>query len=355
MIAIEGPGYPILVGDDPAVAVRDVLARSGAQRAIVLADRNVAGRAKLLARAAEAPLVLFKLGERRKTLRTVARALEVLLHGGADRRTLVFGAGGGVATDLFGFAASIYMRGVPFAPVATSVVAMADASIGGKTGVDFAARKNLAGTFRDPVAVLCDLGAIETLRRAQLREGLAEIVKAAVIAGEEPFGRLEALAATPLRAWPWDEVIRAAVETKCAIVAGDRLEAGRREVLNLGHTFGHAIESVAKFEIPHGSAVAIGLRAAGLLGLEQGGFAAADHARVVTLLQAIGLPVRVRGLRRRALLNAMRGDKKARDGRLRFVVPSAIGNVRFGVDASDETVERVLDAVAKPPGDGERS
>jgi 3-dehydroquinate synthetase len=350
----ETLGYAISIVDDPSQAVAELMSRSGVPRAIVLADRNVLARARIVAAAADADLLAFGLGERRKNVRTLARVLREIAALRADRRTLLIAVGGGVATDLFGFAASIYMRGVPFAAVATTVVGMADAAIGGKTGVDFAGAKNALGTFSDPVGVICDLGALETLGRGQLREGLAEVVKAAIITGDDAFARLEALAGTDPRAWPWAEVIAAAVDAKCRIVAQDRREGGIRELLNLGHTFAHAIESASDFSYSHGQAVAIGLRAAGLLGLERGSFPRTDHVRVVALLEAIGLPVRTRGLKARALTEAMRADKKARDGAVRFVVPRAIGDVVYGVVPSSEEIGRVLAALAKRPGEAER-
>jgi 3-dehydroquinate synthetase len=266
---------------------------------------------------------------------------------------VVVGVGGGVAGDVFGFAAAVYMRGVPFVNVATSLVAMVDAAVGGKTGVDLRAGKNLAGTFRDPVAVFCDVGALATLPERHTREGLAELVKHGIIEGGDAFESLETLAPHPLRKWPWETIVADSVRIKAMVVGDDRLEAGARELLNLGHTFAHAIERVTDFRTPHGEAVAIGLRAAGLLALRTGRFSKSEHLRVLSLLTLLRLPLVSPSDDADALLQAMSVDKKARNGALRFVLPRAIGDVEYGVTAPPRTVRTVLRRLAKAPNAGE--
>lgn len=297
----------------------------------------------------------FALGEPRKRLRTVERVHEALLAVGADRRTLIIGVGGGVGGDLFGFAAATYMRGVPFLNVATSLVAQVDASIGGKTGVDLAAGKNLVGLFVDPIAVIADVAMLETLPLRHLREGLGEVVKHAMLAGPEAFARLEALAATPLRRWPWADIVAESLAIKAGVVAGDRREAGARELLNLGHTFAHGLEYASAYRLSHGSAVAIGLRAAGLLALRHDRFSREEHARLLRLLERLGLPLTVAGLEREQILLGMRADKKARAGHLRFVLPRALGAVDFGIVVDEATVLDVLDVLLLPPAEAERT
>jgi 3-dehydroquinate synthase len=351
MTRLDELGYPIVVADDVAPEVARFASKGGYRHAIVLCDEHVAGRARRLARALRPPakVVGFTLGERRKNLRTLERVLDALAEEGTERTSLVIGVGGGVATDLFGFAAATYMRGVPFVAVATSLVAMVDAAIGGKTGVDLRAGKNLAGAFKDPVAVFCDLGALRTLADREMSEGLAELVKHAIIEGDETFDGLEVLAAHPLRKWPWEEVVSNSLRVKAMIVADDRLERGAREVLNLGHTFGHAIEQASGFRISHGSAVAVGLRAAGLLALRTGRFSSSEHMRVLSLLALLRLPLAtpVRDVDR--LLRAMSADKKVRDGDLRFVLPRALGDVEFGVKAPARSVRAVLERIGAAP------
>jgi 3-dehydroquinate synthase len=283
-------------------------------------------------------------------LATYGRVLDALAAAGADRGTLVIGIGGGVAGDLFGFAAATYMRGVPFLNVATSLVAMVDASIGGKTGIDLRAGKNLAGVFRDPIAVFCDIGALATLPERNLREGLGEVVKHGIIEGRDAFEGLETLAAHALRKWPWETVVADSLRIKAMVVGDDRLEAGAREVLNLGHTFAHAIERASDYRTSHGDAVAIGLRAAGLLALRTGRFSRSEHLRVLSLLALLRLPLATGNVDVDAVFGAMSSDKKARDGALRFVLPRALGDVEYGVNVPSRTVRAVLKRMQSAPG-----
>lgn len=342
-------GYPIVVASDLQPSVRALLAAQGVP-AVVLCDANrsvVKIASDLFGR--KSTVVPFALGESRKRLTTVERVLDAMLEGGVQRDDFVIGVGGGVASDLFGFAAATYMRGVRYAHVATTLLAMVDAAIGGKTGVDLRRGKNLAGTFRDPVGVVCPLHALETLPPAGYQQGLAEIVKAAIIEGGDFFERLEELAAHPLRWWPWNEVIAGAIKVKTMAVADDRLESGARASLNLGHTFAHAIEAASNYKVTHGAAVSLGLRAAGLLALRTGRFSEAEHLRVLTLLTLLGLPLQT-PLPVEKMLEAMQADKKKRAGRLRFVLPRAIGDVEYGVVCNERAVKTVLAELREPPG-----
>jgi 3-dehydroquinate synthase len=352
---LDDLGYPVVVGHDVARAVGTFVRERGRPRTLVLADGNVAERAAAIARAIgpKTAVLPFALGERRKTLRTVESVYAALAAAGADRRTLLVGVGGGVAGDLFGFTAATYMRGVPFVNVATSLVAMVDAAIGGKTGVDLRAGKNLAGVFRDPLAVFCDIGSLESLAPRHIREGLAELVKHGIIEGRDVFESLETLAPHPFRKWPWESVVLDSLRIKAMIVGDDRLEAGAREVLNLGHTFGHAIERVTNYRTSHGEAVSIGLRAAGLLALRTGRFSSEEHLRVLALLTLLRLPLIAPTDDVDALLAAMANDKKTRAGTLRFVLPRAIGDVEYGVTVPARSLRTVLSRVSQTLGAAE--
>lgn len=347
----ERLGYPIVVRDDVRANVVAAL-RAHARPFVVLSDANphVTALARGLARKVRGSLAVlpFLLGERRKRLATVETVLDALCTAGAERRAIVVGVGGGVASDLFGFAAATYMRGVSYLHVATSLVAMADAAIGGKTGVDLRGGKNLAGSFADPIGVFAHVGALRTLPLRSLREGLAEVIKAGIIAGGDLFASLELLAAHPFARWPWSELVAAAVSVKTAIVAQDRRESGARELLNLGHTFAHAFEHASEYRITHGAAVALGLRASGLLALRMGCFSEADHLRVLSLLALLQMPLRTH-LEPDRVLAAMGRDKKRRNGRLRFVLPSAIGDVAYGIEARASAVRAVLRAMQRAP------
>lgn len=293
-------------------------------------------------------VVPFHLGEARKRLTTLEEILDALVRVGVDRSTTIIGVGGGVASDLFGFAAAAYMRGVPYAHIATSLVAMVDAAIGGKTGVDLRGGKNLAGLFCSPQAVFAPVDALQSLPYREVRAGLAEVLKAAIIEGGALFESLETLAPHPLWRWPWHDLIVESIQVKTMIVADDPNETGMRQLLNLGHTFAHGLEQASDFRLAHGAAVALGLRAAGLLALRTGRFSRTEHLRVLTLLALIGLPLRT-SLEPQIVWGAMQSDKKARAGRLKFVLPRAIGDVEYGIDVSERAVRYVLKQLTQTP------
>ena len=353
-VSVNGDlGYPIVLDYSIRKPLHGFI-RERFGRFVVLCDEHVLDYARSLTRGLpnRIDVIPFALGERHKNLATLETVLERMLASGADRATSVLGIGGGVASDLFGFAASVYMRGVPYAHVATSLVAMVDAAIGGKTGVDLPGGKNLAGTFTDPLGVFCHLDALRTLPYRHLREGLAEIVKAGIIEGNDLFDALETLAAHPFHKWPWDYIIRESIKVKTMIVNDDRLESGLRETLNLGHTFGHAIERASGYRVSHGAGVSIGLRAAGLLALRTGRFSHDEHVRVLTLLALLQLPLWTKESPA-TILAAMRADKKKRDGALRFVLPRGIGDVEYGVSVREVALRKTVAQCVTPPGDGE--
>lgn len=346
-------GYPIVVGESVREPLRGFL-RDRDARFVVACDANVADLAQELTRGFRGRLALlpFELGERRKRLATMEDMLEAFVRAGVDRQTTIVGIGGGVASDLFGFGASVYMRGVPYVHVSTSLVAMVDAAIGGKTGADLRSGKNLAGTFADPIAVFAYTGALQTLPYRHLREGLAEMIKHGIIEGGEMFESLETLAPHPFWRWPWESIVADSINVKSMIVREDREEHGARELLNLGHTFAHGIERASNYRVSHGAAVSIGLRAAGLLALRTGRYTRDDHLRVLTLLTLLRMPVRTKELPE-SVFHAMGADKKKRRGKLRFVLPRAIGDVEYGVSVRDSAVRSVLQRITQPPGGGE--
>ena len=347
-------GYPIVVTRDAPGEVRGFARKLGRQTVVLCdANRAVAAIARTVAKAAGSKATLsFALGERHKRLSTVERVLDAMLAAGVERDALAIGVGGGIASDLFGFACATYMRGIRYAHVATTLVSMVDAAIGGKTGVNLRDGKNLAGEFRDPAGVFCDVAALRTLPDAALREGLAEVVKAAIIEGGDFFDWLEELSPHPFARWPWAVLVAEAIKVKTMSVADDRLENGARQVLNLGHTFAHAIERASRYRITHGAAVAVGLRAAGLLAMRTGRFSEAEHLRVLTLLALFGLPLHA-PFDPDAVLAAMGHDKKNRGGRQRFVLPRTIGDVEYGVECAPASVRAVLRRLLKPPRDAD--
>ena len=279
-------------------------------------------------------------GEANKTLDTVAGLYERFVETKLDRRSPVIALGGGVVGDVAGFAAATYLRGVPFVQIPTSMLAMVDASVGGKTGVDLPQGKNLVGAFKQPALVLIDPAVLSTLPPAEFRSGLAEVVKHGIIGAPELFEALEGKneAIPPALA----ELIADAVRVKVALVEEDPFESGRRAVLNLGHTFGHAIEIVSGYRTRHGEGVAIGLAAATRLAARRELCDPTLVTRVEGLLERLGLPTRVVGLPPEQIVAAMATDKKRAGSRLRFILPRAIGDVDVFDDVTTEEVLAVL-------------
>ncbi len=269
-------------------------------------------------------------GERTKSLKWVARVLHELLRRRYERKTWLIALGGGVIGDLAGFAASIYLRGVPFVQVPTTLVAQVDSSIGGKTGVNHQLGKNLIGTFYQPRLVLIDPHVLRTLPPREYRAGLAEVVKYGVIADAEFFEFLEHDMDRILKLDPaaLHRVIRTSCAIKAAVVSEDEREGDRRRILNFGHTVGHALENLTSYRLyKHGEAVAIGMVVAARL-TERLGLADANVAkRIRALVEQTRLPADLPRLSASALIRAMRQDKKVQDRRIHFVLPDRIGHV----------------------------
>jgi len=302
-------------------------------RVIVVTDDNVHdpwARAAAKARDAAATVVL-PAGEEHKTVGTVERVWDAALEAGIDRRAVVVTVGGGVVGDLGGFAAATLMRGVRFVQVPTTTLAMVDASVGGKTGFDRAQGKNLVGAFHQPAHVLIDVKTLSTLPDEELRAGLAEVVKAAWLDSEEAVAALEADAERLLARDPraLSRVIRRSVELKARVVAEDEREGGRRRVLNLGHTVGHAIEAANGYVgIRHGEAVSLGMIAAFRMAARLGDDRAAAHeARARALLERLGLPTDLEAWWTPQTARFVGADKKRDGDDVRFIVPGAPGEV----------------------------
>ncbi|MGI6368386.1 MAG: 3-dehydroquinate synthase [Anaerolineae bacterium] len=267
--------------------------------------------------------IVVPAGEEHKRLRTVAHLYDRFAAAGMDRGGAVIALGGGVITDMAGFAAATYLRGVPLVQVPTTLLGMIDASVGGKVAVDLPQGKNLVGAFVEPLLVLIDPEVLETLPDELVRAGLAEIIKAGVIADPALFARLEQEASLPA----WNELIGPALQVKIDVVEQDPYEHGRRAVLNLGHTFAHAYEVLEDFGLAHGLAVSMGMVRAALLAENCGLCSAETRARIIAALRLHGLPVEPPPLDPERVYAAMQMDKKKRSGRIKFVLPRAIGDV----------------------------
>jgi 3-dehydroquinate synthase len=268
-------------------------------------------------------------GEQHKTLDTFARIIDRLVEKRFHRDSCIVALGGGVVGDVAGFAAASYQRGIGFVQIPTTLLAQVDSSVGGKTAVNHPKAKNMIGAFYQPSAVITDTDTLKTLPRRELSAGLAEIVKYGLIVDRELFDWLnehvDALLA--LDADALVHAIRRSCEIKAAIVADDELERGRRALLNLGHTFGHALETIGRFDRwLHGEAVAIGMVLAARVSAHLGWVDDEDCRRIAGLLERAGLPVRADGVGARELLAAMQLDKKADRAGLKLILLEGIGN-----------------------------
>ena len=308
---------------------------------VVVSDTRVArlyGRRfvqLLAARGVEAALLTFPAGERFKTRETKALLEDHLLKRGAGRDTVVVALGGGVTGDLAGFLAATWHRGVPLVAIPTSLLAMVDAALGGKTAVDLPGGKNLVGAFHQPVSLWADVRVLRTLPARTFRAGLAEAVKTATVLDAALFRGLEAdVSRLVLR----DERSIARIVARCLVLKGrvvvsDEREAGRRAVLNFGHTVAHAVEAATDYRVSHGEAVSIGVVAEARLAERVTGLPRTHVHRIETLLAAFGLPVRLpAGIDPKRLVRAMGRDKKTRAGVVRCALPEKIGRMPAGDD-----------------------
>ncbi len=294
-------------------------------------------------------IILFDDRESAKNLHTVEALCRRLVREGADRKSLLVAVGGGVVGDVAGFVAASFLRGVSLVHVPTTLVGQVDSALGGKTGVNLPEGKNLIGAFFPPRLVLADPELLATLPSREFRAGLYEVIKYGVICDAQLFRYLEANLAKVLRRDPaaLHFVIRRCIQAKARIVAGDEKEAGPREVLNFGHTFGHALESATRYRrYRHGEAVGWGMIAAARLGVLLGRTPEAHAQRMVRLVQRVGkLPPWPHESGGR-ILQSMYSDKKTRARRLRFVLAARIGSATRGVEVPPATLRRILREIA---------
>lgn len=316
-----------------------------AHRYAIIADSQVAAvygeqvRSAVAANS-EADLLTFPAGEWNKSRESWSSLTDQLLHRRLDRDAVIIGLGGGVAGDLSGFVAATYLRGVRHVQIPTSLLAMVDSAVGGKTGIDTPFGKNLVGAFHQPQAVLVDISTLATLPPVQLAAGMAEVIKHGVVADAHYFERIvrdaEAIRDRDLGALA--AVVQRSIEIKCAIVAQDVREHGHRAVLNFGHTIAHALEALLKYELLHGEAVAIGMVAEAELGERLGVTHPGVATRIREALEVFGLPTEPpMKLEADRVMDVMRSDKKVRDGTVRFALPQAIGAVA-AISPTDPTI-----------------
>jgi 3-dehydroquinate synthase len=296
-----------------------------------------------------AKIVEMPNGERHKKLATVEKLCEQLSRLGADRNSVIIAFGGGIVGDVAGLVASLYMRGVDLVQIPTTVLAQVDASIGGKTGVNLRAGKNLVGTFHHPSVVLIDPAVLRTLPEREFRAGLYEALKCGVIGKPELFLALENVDIKKLRRDPvkLEWIITESVKLKAEVVSSDERESGLRRVLNLGHTIGHALESQTAYRhFLHGEAVAWGMIASAKIAVAVGLLENNGAARIVDATRALGPLPKVQS-RSRDILRLLKSDKKTRNGVVHFVLPSEIGKVEIANDIPEQVVIEAVDELRR--------
>ncbi len=351
--------YPIAVGRGQIEQLGEWWRQTElGRRALVVTDTNVGPlygptvRAQLEAIGVATTVATVPAGEASKTIERWAQLQYAAVEAGLDRSSVMLALGGGVVGDLAGFAAATFLRGIRMVQVPTTLLAMVDSSVGGKTGVDLRCGKNLVGAFHQPSLVVADPDVLRTLPAREYRAGMAEVIKYGVILDAALFETLEAGAAR-LTDPSWavlDELIANCCRLKAEVVAADEREGGLRAILNFGHTLGHALEAATGYEgFLHGEAVAIGMAYAAELSVRMAGLSPVERDRLLNVLRAAGLPIRASGLgvEWAHVIAAMSLDKKAADRVPRFVLAEAIGRVRHGVEIPPDVLKEVWDAIAE--------
>jgi 3-dehydroquinate synthase len=321
-------------------------------RGVIITDTNVVRhygeplRAALKAGGFTVEILDVPAGEASKSLRQVDRLFEKLPSLGLDRQSFVIALGGGVVGDLAGFVAATYLRGIPLIQAPTSLLAQVDSSVGGKVGVNLPQGKNLVGTFYQPRLVLADTDTLKTLPERELRAGFAEVIKYGAIRDAEFFAWLEQAHKQVLELQPdaVERVVRRCCEIKADVVRADERESGLRAILNFGHTVGHALETLSDYVgLLHGEAIAIGMCCAARLSVKRAQLNEAEAQRLCALISASGFPTRLgEQFDSAALLKAARLDKKAQNGKLRFVLLKRLGETVISEAVMDRDIEEVL-------------
>ena len=351
-VELGARSYPIMIGAGLLCRAGILAPFLAGSQAMVVTNRTVAPLYLEALRSALGDVHpdVFELddGENFKTLENYSRIVDALLDRRHNRSTTIVALGGGVVGDIAGFAAATYQRGVRCIQVPTTLLAQVDSSVGGKTAVNHPLGKNMIGAFHQPGCVLADTDTLATLPEREYRAGLAEVLKYGIIWDESFFSWMETSASALLsrQADAVAHAIRTSCATKAQVVAADERESGLRAILNFGHTFAHAIETLTGYErLLHGEAVAIGMALAADCSVRHGLFAEPDASRVLAAIRALGLPVEVPpGVGREAMLGAMAVDKKAVDGRIRLVLARRIGEVSVVEDIERDALRATLTA-----------
>ena len=355
-VALSANPYPVVIGTGALASLGEQIRARGSKEGtkvlmvtnpVVQEHYGATALASLQAAGFEATTLVIDAGEDQKTPATVAQIHDAAFARRLERGSLLVALGGGVVGDMAGFAAATWLRGIAVVQVPTTLLAMVDAAIGGKTGVNHPGGKNLIGAFHQPRLVLVDPSTLSTLPEREFRAGMAEVIKYGVIGDRTLFSELEAsggLSSMAAVGGPLlQKILERSAAAKAQVVAADEREGGLRAILNYGHTLGHVVETLCGYGTwLHGEAVAIGMVAAGEIALAMGLWHAADQQRQRAVIAAAGLPHDWPSLDVGAVIACLQGDKKVRDGRVRFVLPNAIGSVEIRSDVAESTIRQVL-------------
>ena len=351
-VALERNAYDVVIGDGSLNDIGAELLSAGVKagrKVLVVTNPDVAGpyaetvMSSLRGQGFSVEMLVIEAGEQQKTPATMGLIHDAAFKARLERSSLMLALGGGVVGDMTGFAAATWLRGIGVVQVPTTLLAMVDAAIGGKTGVNHPGGKNLIGAFHQPSLVLIDQATLATLPIREFRAGMAEVVKYGILGDRNLFEELESCLDPSSPEGLGDErltsILLRSAAAKARVVAEDEREGGLRAILNYGHTFGHVVETLCGYGTwLHGEAVAIGMVAVGELAVQRGEWSRSEAERQAKLIQRIGLPTAWPDLDIERVLQTLEGDKKVLDGRLRFVMPTAIGEVVIKDDISREQI-----------------
>lgn len=351
-VELEKRTYPIWIGEGTFERLPEFVGENfSCHSALIVTDSNVRSlyADKIVIELAKSISNLhifdFSAGEESKNIHTLDLLLRFAAKSGLDRKSCIFALGGGVVGDIAGFAAAVYMRGIPYFQIPTTLLAMVDSSVGGKTAIDLPEGKNLVGAFWQPKGVLIDTDSLKSLPEREIKCGLAEIIKYGVIMDSKFFDFIEEKinSIKNLDKEVMTKLIARSCELKAEVVAGDeREESGLRAILNYGHTFGHAIETVTGYgEYHHGEAVAIGMCLAAKFALTKKIITEEKVHRIIQLIQNLGLPISFKKFSAEKIISAMKKDKKNLSGIIRLVLPEDIGKVSL-VNATEDELLKFL-------------
>ena len=345
-VDLEDRSYNIMIQPGILQNVDEILDPFCAKRStLIVTDSNVDPLYSKKIEKCNSPKFIFPAGEKHKTMNTISDICQKAVEVGLDRKSLILALGGGVCGDMAGFAAAVYMRGIDFIQIPTSLLAMVDSSVGGKTGVDLPEGKNLVGAFWQPQLVIVDPETLKTLPIEEVMNGLAEVIKYGMIYDWEFFQLLENNI-DALRNLDMDfytEIIKRCCEIKAEVVAQDEREGGLRAILNYGHTFGHAVELLSKFEIAHGAAISIGMAVAVELGVMTGKISKDYAERQNKLLFNLGLPISIPAeFDPEKIYGAMLHDKKTVGAKVKLVLPVGDGAVAIVDDMDSDLIIQAI-------------